>query len=184
MKEPKPKTCKICKTRFKPFRTTQIICSIQCSNKYAKLQQMKREAQKTKEWNAEKKVRKEKLMSRSDWMNLFQKVFNTYIRKRDEGKACISCGTYNGKKNAGHYMSVGSTPELRFNEDNCHLQCERCNTFYSGNLINYRINLINKIGIKGVEFLERKDHEPLKLTVDEIKDLIAVYKKKIKNIAN
>jgi hypothetical protein len=181
MKEPKPKTCKICKARFKPFRTTEKVCSIQCAIELSKVAKKKQEVQKTKEWNAEKKARKEKLMSRSDWMNLFQKVFNTYIRKRDEGKACISCGTYNGKKNAGHYMSVGSTPELRFNEDNCHLQCERCNTYYSGNLINYRINLINKIGIKGVEFLERKDHDPLKLTVDEIKELIAVYKKKIKN---
>jgi hypothetical protein len=184
MKEPKDKTCKICKTRFKPFRTTESVCSIRCAIELSKVAKKKQEAQKTKEWNAEKKVRKEKLMNRSDWMNLFQKVFNTYIRKRDEGKACISCGTYNGQFHAGHYQSVGNCPELRFNEDNVHGQCATCNNHLSGNLINYRINLINKIGIKGVEFLERKDHEPLKLTVDEIKDLIAVYKKKIKNLAN
>jgi hypothetical protein len=79
--------------------------------------------------------------------------------------------------NAGHYMSVGSTPELRFNEDNVHKQCERCNSYFSGNLVNYRRELINRIGVERVEFLERKDHEPLKLTIDEIKELIKKYKK-------
>jgi hypothetical protein len=83
----------------------------------------------------------------------------------------------------GHYMSVGSTPELRFNEDNVHKQCERCNTFYSGNLINYRISLIDRIGIERVEFLERKDHAPDKLTIDEIKNIALKYKKLTKKLA-
>ena len=70
--------------------------------------------------------------------------------------------------------------ELRFHEDNVHKQCERCNTYWSGNLINYRIALVERIGVERVEFLERKDHPPLKLTTDEIKELITIYKNKAK----
>ncbi len=52
----------------------------------------------------------------------------------------------------------------------------------SGNVTEYRINLIKKIGVEEVERLERKDHPPLKLTNDEIKAKIALYKNKIKEL--
>ena len=35
---------------------------------------------------------------------------------------------------------------VKFNEDNVHSQCKRCNYFLSGNLLPYRDNLILKIG--------------------------------------
>jgi hypothetical protein len=85
--------------------------------------------------------------------------------------------------NAGHYRTVGSSPELRFNEENCHIQCEHCNSHLSGNIIEYRKRLIAKIGIDRVEWIEGK-HEPLKLSIDEIITLIAFYKEKIKSAAN
>jgi hypothetical protein len=131
-------------------------------------------------WRKEKKERKEALKTRSEWMQDLQDVFNTFIRTRDKDKPCISCGTFTGKMNAGHYKSVGGSPELRFNELNVHKQCEYCNTHLSANLIEYRIGLVKRIGVEQVEFLERKDHAPLKLTVDEIKEQIKVYKEKIK----
>jgi hypothetical protein len=56
-----------------------------------------------------------------------------------------------------------------------------CNAHLSGNQVNYRIELINRIGLDKVEWLEGK-HEPLKLTIDEIKVLIAEYKSKIKQL--
>jgi hypothetical protein len=131
-------------------------------------------------WRKEKKERSERLKTRSEWMQDLQDVFNTFIRTRDKDKPCISCGTFTGKMNAGHYKSVGGSPELRFNELNVHKQCEYCNTHLSANLIEYRIGLVKRIGVDIVEFLERKDHAPLKLTVEEIKEQIKVYKEKIK----
>ena len=87
--------------------------------------------------------------------------FNRFIRERDSvdgwGK-CIS-----SKQNlrvpsmnaqAGHYYPAGKYPRLRFNEDNVHLQGKSDNYFASGNLINYRKNLIEKIGIERVEKLD------------------------------
>jgi hypothetical protein len=177
MKErtPKDKKCKVCKEKFTPSRPLQSVCSPKCA-----ITQIN--ARKRIEWKQRRETIKESILTRADRLKIAQRVFNTYIRKRDEGKPCISCGTYNGKKNAGHYMSVGSTPELRFNEDNVHLQCERCNTHLSGNLINYRINLIERIGAKRVHELERKDLPPVKYTIDEIQEITKKYRLKIKNI--
>ena len=127
--------------------------------------------------------RKEKLKSRSDWLKDLQRVFNEFIRLRDKDLPCISCGRYHeGQYHAGHYRSVGACPELRFNEDNVHKQCSACNSHLSGNILEYRLGLIEKIGLERVEFLERQDHPPLKLSVEEIKDLIKVYKAKVKEL--
>lgn len=82
-----------------------------------------------------------------------QKSFNSYIRKRDEGQACISCGS-RSPSHAGHFYSAGHYSALRFNEYNCHLQCVRCNYFLSGNLNQYRINLEKKIGIEKLKQLD------------------------------
>ena len=75
-----------------------------------------------------------------------QKVFNAYIRQRDEGKPCISCGKVT-KLQAGHYYPVSTHQGLRYNEDNVHGECARCNCFDEGHLINYRENLIERIGM-------------------------------------
>lgn len=81
------------------------------------------------------------------------KVFNSWIRKRDEGQPCISCGSFN-TAHASHFYSAGKHTNLRFNEDNCHLACVHCNYFEHGNLLPYRENLIKKIGLERVEKLD------------------------------
>jgi len=161
--------CKQCREWFNPFRSNQSVCSAACAYEYAK----------AKEWKKRKKVLKEKVKTKSDHLKEAQYYFNKYIRMRDEGKGCISCGKHNEKFDAGHYRSVGSHPQLRFNEINVHGQCRHCNSFLSGNLIEYRKNLIKRIGVDMVEWLEQ-EHEPRRLTVDEIKAL----KKKYQNLCN
>lgn len=59
---------------------------------------------------------------------------------------------------AGHFYSVGDHPAVRFNPDNAHGQCHRCNTFLHGNLLNYRENLLQKIGNERLENLKQKAH--------------------------
>ena len=81
-------------------------------------------------------------------------VFNRFIRNRDLEESCISCGNFTTLQ-AGHYYSAGRFPALRFNENNVHGQCLKCNYYESGNLINYRKNLIHKIGIEEVKKLDR-----------------------------
>lgn len=81
------------------------------------------------------------------------KHFNAFIRRRDAEHTCISCGERKPLQ-AGHFYSAGHYSVLRFNEDNVHGQCMRCNYFLSANLIKYRINLIEKIGRERVENLD------------------------------
>ena len=81
-------------------------------------------------------------------------VFRAWIRKRDEGKPCISCTSYN-TAHASHFYSAGHYPELEFNEDNVHASCVKCNTYLHGNLIEYRKELIKRIGPERLEELDR-----------------------------
>lgn len=113
-----------------------------------------------------------------------QKAFNAFIRARDNDLPCVSCGRHHiGQYHAGHYKSVGSSPELRFEEINNNKQCAPCNNHLSGNIENYRINLIKKIGLDKVEWLEGP-HEPKKYTCAELKAIEVYYKEKIKKYLN
>ena len=118
-----------------------------------------------------------------------QSSCNAYIRKRDAGEPCLSCkgkvnfNSYIGGSgvNAGHYKSRGGHPALRFEELNIHVQCFRCNVHLSGNIENYRINLIDKIGLDKVEWLEGP-HEPKKYTCEQLKQIELTYKQKLSNL--
>ena len=186
-KPPKQHKCKECGAYYIKKQSTQQVCSMKCAIAYSKrkAEEKRKKQEKSDRLEASRRMRerKEKLKSRSDWLKDLQRVFNEFIRLRDVDLPCISCGRYHqGQYHAGHYRSVGACPELRFNEDNAHKQCSACNSHLSGNILEYRLGLIEKIGLERVEFLERKDHPPLKLSVEEIKDLIKVYKAKCKEL--
>ena len=128
--------------------------------------------------------RKKKLRDndRGYWLKSAQTAFNAYIRKRDEHLPCISCQRYHtGQYHAGHYRSVGGNPELRFEPLNCHKQCMPCNSHLSGNLIDYRINLIKKIGQDKVDWLEGP-HDPKRYTIEDLKELAKYYKAELKKL--
>ena len=82
-------------------------------------------------------------------------AFRKWIRKRDKGQPCISCG-HPTFSDAGHFYPVGTYPALEFDEDNVHGQCRSCNYFKSGNLLDYRRNLVHKIGEYRLEALDYK----------------------------
>jgi hypothetical protein len=86
-----------------------------------------------------------KVKTRGDHLADLQDAFNAWIRLRDAGQPCISCGRpYGDRWHAGHYRSVGSEPSLRFEPDNVHLQCPACNLHLCGNQAPYRVNLVKK----------------------------------------
>ncbi len=112
-----------------------------------------------------------------------QQICNEFIRKRDQGKPCISCGRYVSQMDAGHHFSMGHYTALRFDERNIHAQCPACNRFGHGNLINYRKGLLKRYGIDFVERLElsaelRKTHKWERI---ELEALIQEFKQKIKS---
>ena len=180
MKITKLTKCKMkqegCEGEYKKWSITQRTCK----NPACAIELMNREkAKRARKEHAAAKVRAK---TRQDWLKDCQAVFNRYIRKRDEGQPCISCGRHHtGQYHAGHYLSVGAHPSERFNEDNNHLQCAPCNNHLSGNIVNYRKGLIAKIGVERVELLEGP-HDAKKYTIPELQELIAVYKLKLRGL--
>lgn len=174
--------CPVCKQPAELRINLKLFCSYDCAAKWGKSQAEKSKAKKQAD---QRKVDREKmkcLKTRSEWLKDLQVVFNRFIRLRDSGLPCISCGRDTGAKmNAGHYLSVGAHPELRFDESNCHRQCEHCNSFKSGNQAQYRPRLIAKIGQAEVDRLEGPQG-PIKLTIEQIQQLIVEYKNKIKEM--
>jgi len=83
------------------------------------------------------------------------RYFNTYIRNRDQGKPCISCGAYTTLQ-AGHFYSAGNYPALRFDPNNVHGQCKKCNYYLSGNLTEYEKSLNYRVGEGVVKQLHLK----------------------------
>jgi hypothetical protein len=160
------KDCRVCAEPFEPQRMGQIVCGIACAKRLPVVT---------------RKADKAKLKTRSQWLKEAQQAFNAWIRARDAGLGCISCGTHDGKENAGHYLSTGARPELRFEPDNVHLQCERCNTSLHGNLIPYRRALIERIGSARVEWLEGP-HVPNKPRIDDLREIRDAYRTKLKEL--
>src|SRR5690606_12394957 len=53
---------------------------------------------------------------------------HAYIRNRDKGKNCISCGViWNDKFEAGHFYKAELYSNLKFDKYNINGQCFRCN---------------------------------------------------------
>lgn len=177
-KSPRAKKCRVpeCGASFVPQKLGQAVCSPACAIIDAPRNQAKARKALAQVERREIKIRKEALKSRSDHMKDTQQAFNGWVRNRDAALPCVSCGRHHeGKYDAGHYRTVGSNPALRFEPMNCHRQCSPCNTQLSGNIVNYRIELVRRIGITNVEWLEGP-HEPQKYTVEELKALTAKYR--------
>jgi hypothetical protein len=169
--------CKNCSEKFEAIRFNMKYClKDECVRVWV-------ESEKAKQWKKTKAKAKLDLMTLSDYLKLTQQVFNKYIRLRDKNQLCISCQKPPKKQNAGHYFSSGGHSNVRFDEDNVHLQCEHCNTFLSGNLLNYQIEIEKRIGAEKLIELQAKAHIIKKWNIDELKELIKEYKKKIKDIS-
>ena len=184
-KTPKPKKCRVasCGASFAPVRLGQAVCSPACAVLDAPKNLDRARKSLAQVERREIKVRKEKLKSRADHLKDTQQAFNAWIRARDAGQPCISCGTTADVQYcAGHYRTTAAAPELRFEPLNVNLQCNRnCNMGKSGNLLGYRPGLIKKIGIEAVEWLEGP-HEAKKYTVEELKAMTAEYRAKTREL--
>jgi hypothetical protein len=187
MNAPHPKLrtrkCVQCKKPFTPFKSFQKTCmETECLVKQGRVEALKRE-------NKERKAKREKLKTRTDWIKDAQVAFNAYIRERDGFRPCICCGRADTKVSGlkshgwdcGHYRSVGSAPHLRFDERNAHRQLVLCNRYGAGRAVDYRIGLIARIGIAEVEALEA-DQSTKKWSIPELKEIRDYYRQKTKDL--
>ena len=172
------KKCKNCKEPFTPMRSSleKYCMKPECIRVWVA-------TEKEKAWKKTKAKKKEELMTVQDYIKIAQQVFNKYIRLRDKDKGCISCGKpLVGKFDAGHFLNANNHWAVRFDEDNVHGQCVECNRWKHGNLLNYKEGLIERIGHERINALSIYLKQTRKFNIDELKEIIATYKKKIKEL--
>lgn len=193
-KTPKPKTCPICSTEYIPRSSLQKVChNYKCAiafNKQRDAEIAAREQRKReREKSADLKQRREALKTRAEWEREAQAAFNRYIRIRDMYQECISHpGKLISNSNyitgsavdASHYRSRGAASHLRFNVFNVHAACTRCNRQLSGNAVEYRIRLIERIGLEIVERLEA-DNEPRKFDIGYLKRVKSIFTRRARH---
>jgi len=185
--------CAHCKKKFQPERLTQIVHA-ECVEGWALAQSQKREREQVKQAKAAAKVdraetrRKREAMKRiPELINDAKIEFNAFIRFRDRHQPCICCGRTESMGfglsahgwDCGHYRSTGSASHLRFNEDNAHRQLVVCNRHGAGRAVDYRIGLIQRVGLERVEALE-SDNRVHKWKADELRAIKTKYREKLK----
>lgn len=172
MQSKSEKSCSICTRLFRPWTSTQVVCSTACARKVPVVARKKE--------LADTRARREAIKTRAQWLKEAQQAFNAWIRARDTALPCVSCGRrHEGQIHAGHFLSTGARPELRFDESNVWAQCSPCNVHLHGNLVLYRAELVRRIGLAKVEWLEGP-HEPKKWTRDELRAIRDTYKARLK----
>lgn len=182
MKQLKHKRCKAvdsegerCSVMFVPRYSTIGHCSPLCGLNILA-------AQKAKKARKEYREAKVKAKTLRDWMKEAQAAFNAFIRCRDANLPCVSCGRHHqGQYHAGHYMPTSTRPSLRFHELNVWKQCSACNNHKHGNLVHYRVELIKRIGVDIVNWLEG-EHEPAKYTIEDLQEIKSIYSRKAREV--
>jgi ribosomal protein L37AE/L43A len=168
--------CKVCRHPFVRRSMTHIACSPECAKFVA-------EAKRAKAERADLRARKDAAKPRGQWIKEAQTAFNAWVRARDAALPCVSCGRHHdGQYHAGHFLSTGARPELRFDPANVHKQCSACNTHLSGNLVLYRAELMRRIGPDEVARLEGPQ-APRKYSADELRALRDEFREKARALA-
>lgn len=204
--------CCGCKDRFERETMNRHpagwFCSDSCTLSYVRAKQERQRATKETKTRREynqltNKLKKEyRESSKPKQQKLTQPVFNLFIRLRDKDEDCISCGRSNaeveytdgwkrgGAWDCGHYLTVASKPELRYNELNAHKQCKSCNCGYTDYTKKramvdaaYRERLILKIGAIKVDWLEGP-HELNNYTCQDLIEIRAKYAKLNRELEN
>lgn len=125
--------------------------------------------------------------TRSKLVRELDRVFSIYIRMRDanlDGFAeCVTCGKVDQWKSlqCGHFMSRGKYA-TRWDEQNCGTQCKKCNIFNQGEQFKFSIHLDQRYGEGSSDALLLRSNQTVKFSNDELKQMIEVYKEKIKDL--
>jgi 6-phosphofructokinase len=171
-----------CANRFQPRNMMHKVCGAECAAVHAVAERKRLAARQDRELKVER-------MDRGAWLEAAQKAFNAFIRFRDRDQPCICCGKFfdekdrltGGQWDAGHYLSRGSAPHLRFVELNVHKQLKGHNRPGGTTRAAFREGMIERIGLAAVEALEA-DQAPRMYTIDDLKRIKAEYSAKLKQL--
>ncbi|HEY0087295.1 MAG TPA: recombination protein NinG [Candidatus Lokiarchaeia archaeon] len=114
---------------------------------------------------------------------LWEKYVSPYIRQRDKG-VCFTCGKIDDWRNqhCGHFIPRSKYSDIEFTEENLHCQCNKCNTYLSGNMREYTLRMIDMYGRSKVDELIQRSNIVKVWKIQELLDLIEYYKNKLKEL--
>lgn len=201
----KDKKCAVrsCGRSFLAQRMGQKVCSPVCALEIARAKREQAETKKRQEERRKDRETRDRLKTRGEWVSEAQQAINRFRRIEEHalGRTCISCqrprhvieGTDGWKPggawDAGHFMSVGARPELRFEPRNIWLQCKSCNGgsgkyAKKGRTVaaSYEANLRAQEGDELVDWL-KGPHEMPHHTIDDLKRIRDHYRAKANQLA-
>ena len=157
----KPGRCKHC-TERRPIELARHVLHDEGVDPWLAAQAVKKEIARKKKALADAKVEKaehrRKLAehkTHAQWHAEAQKAVNAFIRLRDAGLSCVSCpAPWAPDFQAGHYRSRGAAKHLALDPRNIHGQCIQCNLHKHSNAVEYRIRLVERVGLVLVEAIE------------------------------
>ncbi|MBB3004389.1 hypothetical protein FHX57_006771 [Paraburkholderia tropica] len=178
----RPRKCKSCGTAFVPVRSLQAACSVSCAVAIAAKQKAQKEARAKRDERKSIREALEKAKTRGAHLKEAQAAFNAYVRERDYGLPCISCGipsreAFGGAVDCGHYRSTGSAAHHRFNLKNCAAQCVKCNRYLGSNTVEMRKGMVARFGLEAIEALEA-DQTPRKFDIEYLTRIKRIFRKK------
>lgn len=157
----------------------QSVCSPRCAHRKVKADKAK--------GARELRARKEAIKTVPQLKKEAQRWFNKFTRLRDRGKGCYVClkpfpvGMLGGDFDAGHVRSCGSADHLRYREDNCFGECKSCNSSWGATQEQKEAGAVRRIGQERWDAV-KYDNSEVKWTKDGLRELIATYKAKCKEL--
>ena len=121
-----------------------------------------------------------KKASRSKTVKKLDTIFSIYIRRRfsiEDVAECFTCGVQRHYKElqCGHFQSRRYY-STRWDKLNCQVQCPKCNIFNQGEQYAFSKRLDERYGEGTSNELSLKAKSLIKLSTNEIEDMIKVYK--------
>lgn len=181
-----PRPCKQCGSEYKPSKGLQSTCGLKCALDQSRAKQA---AKAAKQADRRHRERKAAIKPKGVVLREAQAAFNKWVRARDYGLPCVSCGRLEGDSklkghhfDCGHYRSRGGlSGHLRFFSYNAAGQCVQCNRDLSGNIVEYRKGLIKRIGLDRVEALEN-NNETRKFDIEYLQRIKKIFNRRARHV--
>tara|TARA_R110002167_G_scaffold69576_3_gene195995 strand:+ start:897 stop:1277 length:381 start_codon:yes stop_codon:yes gene_type:complete len=126
------------------------------------------------------------MVKRSKVVKKLDTIFSIYIRKRyaiDDIAECFTCGVQKNIKElqCGHFQSRRYY-STRWDKLNCQVQCAKCNIFSQGEQYIFGQRLDQTYGEGTSNELMMKAKHLVKLSTNELEEMINVYKNLVADI--
>ena len=130
--------------------------------------------------------KKKKLKSISKLVDAAAVLMQKYVRMKASPTGyttCVTCGVIKhwSEMQGGHFISR-KWLATKLLEENIHPQCPCCNGPKQGNMIQYTLYMQDTYGREFIEELELLKHQSRKYYRDEVMEIIAELKAKIKEL--